>query len=147
MKKSNFLKSHYSEITAFNILVHSNVHLDCFYLYTTTLGSTLRLASVYAQSRLILCNPTDCSLPSSCVPGIFLTRILELGCHFLLQKIFLTQGSNPSLLHWQADSLPLSHQGSLSKSLLSVNSFQSTTIQNPISQARQLRHRGGEELT
>ena len=26
------------------------------------------------------------------------------GCHFLLQAIFLTQGSNPSLLHWQADS-------------------------------------------
>ena len=25
--------------------------------------------------------------------------------------IFLTQGSNPSLLHWQADSLPLNHQG------------------------------------
>ena len=26
--------------------------------------------------------------------------------------ILLTQGSNPHLLHWQADSLPLSHQGS-----------------------------------
>ena len=33
-----------------------------------------------------------------------------MGCHFLLQGIFLTQGSNPHLLcllHWQADSLPL----------------------------------------
>ena len=33
-----------------------------------------------------------------------------VGCHFLLQGIFLTQGSNPSLLHLlhaQADSLPL----------------------------------------
>ena len=36
-----------------------------------------------------------------------------VGCHFLPQGIFLTQGSNPHLLHWQADSLPLSHQGSL----------------------------------
>ena len=35
-----------------------------------------------------------------------------VGCHFLLQGIFPTQGSNPGLLHWQADSLPLSHQGS-----------------------------------
>ena len=26
-------------------------------------------------------------------------------CHFLLQRIFPTQGSNPCLLHWQADSL------------------------------------------
>ena len=33
-----------------------------------------------------------------------------MGCHFFLQRIFLTQGSNPSLLcflQWQADSLPL----------------------------------------
>ena len=36
---------------------------------------------------------------------------IGVGCHFLLQ-IFLTQGSNPRLLHWQAGSLPLSHQGS-----------------------------------
>ena len=40
----------------------------------------------------------------------------EEGCHFLLQGIFPTQGSNPSLLcllHWQADSLLLCHLGSL----------------------------------
>ena len=30
-----------------------------------------------------------------------------MGCHFLLQGIVLTQGLNPCLLHWQADSLPL----------------------------------------
>ena len=35
-----------------------------------------------------------------------------VGCHFLLQGIFPTQGLNPYLLHWQADSLPLSHLGS-----------------------------------
>ena len=37
-----------------------------------------------------------------------------VGCHVLLQRIFLTQGSNPHLLcllHWQADSLLLSHWG------------------------------------
>ena len=37
-----------------------------------------------------------------------------MGCYFLLQEIFLTQGSNLRLMHWQVDSLPLSHQGSLS---------------------------------
>ena len=34
------------------------------------------------------------------------------GCHALLQGLFLTQGSNLSLLcllHWQVDSLPVSH--------------------------------------
>ena len=35
-----------------------------------------------------------------------------VGCHFLLQGIFPTQGSNPSLLHWQVNFLPLRHQGS-----------------------------------
>ena len=29
-----------------------------------------------------------------------------VGCHAPLQRIFLTQGSNPGLLHWQVDSLP-----------------------------------------
>ena len=38
-----------------------------------------------------------------------------MGYHFLLQEIFLTQGLNTHLLcllHWQVDSLPLSHLGS-----------------------------------
>ena len=36
----------------------------------------------------------------------------RVGCHFLLQGIFPTQGSNPRVLCWQVDSLPLSYQGS-----------------------------------
>ena len=58
-----------------------------------------------------LCNPMNCSSPDSCLwdfPG----KNTGVGCHFLLQGIFLTQGSNPRLLHWQADPLPLSHLGS-----------------------------------
>ena len=38
----------------------------------------------------------------------------RVGCHFLLQGIFLTHGLNPRLLHllhWQADSLPLGPPG------------------------------------
>ena len=35
----------------------------------------------------------------------------EVSCHFLLQGIFLTQGSNLCLLHWEVDSLPLNHLG------------------------------------
>ena len=40
---------------------------------------------------------------------------IGVGCCALLQGIFPTQGSNPSLLHllhWQEDSLPLRHLGS-----------------------------------
>ena len=36
-----------------------------------------------------------------------------MGCHFLLQGIFPTQGLNSHLLPWQAGSSPLSHLGSL----------------------------------
>ena len=42
-----------------------------------------------------------------------------MNCHFLPQGIFLTQGSNLylwHLLHWQADSFPVSHLGSLAMS-------------------------------
>ena len=43
------------------------------------------------------------------VAWIFQARML--GCHFLLQGIFPAWRLNPRLLHWQADSLPLSHLG------------------------------------
>ena len=55
-----------------------------------------------------LCDPMDCSLPSSSVHEILQARILEWV--FLLQKIFPIWGSNLHLLYlllWQASSLPL----------------------------------------
>ena len=47
-------------------------------------------------------------------PWNFPIRNTVVGCHFLLQGIFLTQGSNLclSVLYWQVDSLPLSYLGS-----------------------------------
>ena len=36
---------------------------------------------------------------------------MGVGCHFLLQGIFLTQGPKPRLLHWKVDSLPLTPPG------------------------------------
>ena len=42
--------------------------------------------------------------------GFFQARNTGVGCHFLLQRIFPHQGSNPCLLcllHWQTDSLSL----------------------------------------
>ena len=62
------------------------------------------------QSCLTLCDPMDCSLPGSSVHGILKAGILERFCCALLHGIFLTQGSNPRLLHllhWQEGSLPL----------------------------------------
>ena len=54
--------------------------------------------------------PMDYSMPGSSVYWIFPGKNTGMGCHLLLQGIFLTQGSNTCLLcllHWQGDSLPL----------------------------------------
>ena len=64
-----------------------------------------------AQSCLPLFDPRDYRLPCSPSMGFsrqeYWTRLL-----FLFQGIFLIQRWNLDLLHWQVDSLPLSHKGS-----------------------------------
>ena len=51
---------------------------------------------MHAQLCPALCNPMDFSLPGSSVHGIL--QNTGVGCHFLLQGIFSTQGSKPGLL-------------------------------------------------
>ena len=49
-------------------------------------------------------------------PWNFPGKNTRANCHFILQRIFPTQGLNLhllSLLHWQVDSLPLHHLGNL----------------------------------
>ena len=46
-----------------------------------------------------------------------------MGFHFLLQGIFPTQGLNPCLLHWQVNSLLLSHLESNIMEILGILSF------------------------
>ena len=41
----------------------------------------------------------ECSLPGSSVHGDFPSKNTGVGCHALLQGIFLTQGSSPGLSH------------------------------------------------
>ena len=46
----------------------------------------------------------------------FPSKNTGVGCHFLFQGIFPTQGSNLCLLcllHWQVDSVPLCHMGNI----------------------------------
>ena len=54
----------------------------------------------------------DCSRQAPLSMGVLQARILDWVAVFLLQGIFPTQGLNPRLLHWQADSLPLAPPGS-----------------------------------
>ena len=63
------------------------------------------------QSCLTLCDPMDCS-PQAPRPWESLGKNTGVGCHFLLQGIFPTPGSNPGLLHCRQILHCLSHQGS-----------------------------------
>ena len=49
-----------------------------------------------AQSCLTLCNPMDCSPPGTSVCAIFPGKNTEVGCHALLQGVFLIQGLKPA---------------------------------------------------
>ena len=65
------------------------------------------------QLDLTLCDPMDCPARLLC-PWDSLGNNTGVGCHGLLQGVFLTQGLNPGLLrlqHWQTCSLPLASPG------------------------------------
>ena len=63
------------------------------------------------QSCLTLCDPMDCSLPGFSVHGILPGKNTGVGCHVLLQGMFLPQGSgieptSPAAPALWTDSLP-----------------------------------------
>ena len=68
------------------------------------------------QSCLTNCSPMDCSPPASSVHGILQTRILEWVAMTSSRGSSQPRGRTCvscflCLLHWQVDSLPLSHLG------------------------------------
>ena len=56
--------------------------------------------------------------------------LLELGCSAAC-GVFSDQGSNVCLLHWQVDSLPLSHQGSPSEPIRVYLFTDMVVVQSP----------------
>ena len=90
-----------------------HLKLLCELVHIVLLGMMLLLLSHF--SRVRLCNAMDCSPLMGLLcqwdsPG----KNTGVGCHALLQGIFLTQGSNLHflcLLRWQAGSLPLGPPG------------------------------------
>ena len=73
----------------------------------------------------------DCSLPGSSVHGILPGKNTGVGCHFLLQGIFQTQGSNTCLLcllHGLKGSLPLAPPGKLDYSTTSCTTSHRVAI-------------------
>ena len=75
----------------------SHVYCNLCKLLTQILG---RICCCLAtQLCPTLCSPMDNSPSGSSVHGILQVRI-RVGCHFLLQGIFATQGLNSHLLPW-----------------------------------------------
>ena len=69
-------------------------------------------ACVQSLSRVWLFTTPWIVARQTLCPWSFPGKDTGVGCHFLLQGIFLSQGTNPHLLrllYWQAGSLPLHH--------------------------------------
>ena len=73
-----------------------------------------------------LCDPLDTRLLH---PWDFLGKSTGVGCHFLLQGIFPTQGSNPGLPHCRQMLYCLSHQESHLKAEI-IHQQQKCTTRN-----------------
>ena len=74
--------------------------------------------SEFAQSCLSLCNPMDCSPAGSSIhPWDFPGKSTGVGCHFLLQGIFLAQELNLGLQHSRQMLLPSEPPGKSSNIL------------------------------
>ena len=82
------------------------------FVFFFLLCNEVKMTVLVAQPCLILYDLMDCSPPGSSVPGMFQTRIQEMGSHFLFQGIFPTQVVNPGLPHSRQILYCLSHQRS-----------------------------------
>ena len=66
--------------------------IECQSGYTKRSKCMLKVKVLVTQLCPALCDPMDCRTPGSSVHGILQVGILGVGCHFLLQEIFLNEG-------------------------------------------------------
>ena len=100
-------------------LLNVSKSASCFILQFGLLYSLTAYMCVRACACMLSCSFVSDALGHNGLqptwflcPWNFPGKNTEVGCHFLLQGNFLTQGLNLYLLHWQADSLPLCYQES-----------------------------------
>ena len=94
------------EVMRIKTVPTSRLSWDSFHLIYDAYG-----CSLVAKSSLTLCDPMYCSPPGSSVYGILQARILEWVAIPSSRESSRPREQTRFLL-WQADSLPLSHQGS-----------------------------------
>ena len=73
------------------------VIINTKYRYIPSVVQDIVFCCLVTKSCPALCDPMDCSLTGYVCPWDSLGKSIGVGCHFLLQGIFLTQGSNPGL--------------------------------------------------
>ena len=114
-----FVDRYIETIQIIKFLIKLLIYSSYFYQHGFMLSCLFhKLKSIYiicqlfyclvAKSCPTLCDPMDCSLPGSSLHGIFQARMSSRSSPEDLSNPRL----DPCLLHWQADSLPLSHQES-----------------------------------
>ena len=95
-------------------------------MYTQKLFSLVESKeSEVVQSCQTLCDPMD-ACTKLLRPWDFQGKSTGVGCHFLLQGIFPTQGSNPGLSHCRQTLYHLSHQDGIVT--LIINAKHSTLL-------------------
>ena len=83
----------------------NNIYFLCLFIIKSTVVTEV------SHSCPALWDSMDCSLPGSSVHADSPGKNTGVGCHFLHQGIFPTQGSNLGLPHCRQTLYPLSHQG------------------------------------
>ena len=93
----------------FNV-IHIKIPMSFFIELKQLILNLFGITCMLSRFSTSLCDPVLLCLQDS------LSKNTGVSCHFFLQRIFPTEGSNTSLLHllhWQAGSLPLAPTGKL----------------------------------
>ena len=90
--------------------IHLHILWSLIHSWSLSISICLSLFVLVVQRCPVLCNPTNCSPPGFSFHGILQGKNTGVDWCSLLQRIFVTQGSNPGIKPWspalQADSLP-----------------------------------------
>ena len=93
-------------------LIHIHTLREGIFLMSVSMCGEISCCFKSLSCVRLFCDFMDYIAHQAGLPWGFPGKNAGVGCHFLLQGIFLTQGLNPWLLDRQANSLLLSHQGS-----------------------------------
>ena len=109
----NCLSHPYSKGFSARVTIHPKTHTPPQYLTNleqkALSGFCLELSEVKSLSRArLFVTPWTAAFQAPLSMG-FPGKSTGVGCHFLLQGIFPTQGLNPSLQHYRRTLYPLSH--------------------------------------